>query len=170
VADQERKKVIKKQENSKNCFVCGLKNAFGLHAEFFEVDQGEVRAVFTPGDLHQGYPGRLHGGLAASVLDEAIGRAANAGNGGTAWYVTVELSLKYRKPIPLGERVVAVGRITKNGGRFFEGTGEILLADGSVAVEANARYMNLPLEKIADFDAAEQEWRVTAKDDDPTEL
>lgn len=168
--DQVPKKVIKKQENSKMCFVCGLKNDFGLHAEFFEVDQGEVRAVFTPGVLHQGYPGRLHGGLAAAVLDEAIGRAANAGNGGTAWYVTVELSLKYRKPVPLEDRVIAVGRITKNGGRFFEGSGEIRLADGSVAIEATARYMNLPLEKIADFDAAEQEWRVNAQPSDPTEL
>ncbi|MCM8762953.1 MAG: PaaI family thioesterase, partial [Candidatus Omnitrophica bacterium] len=53
--------VTSKQPNSRMCFVCGLKNAFGLKAAFFNLDTGEVAALFTPREEHQGYPGRLHG-------------------------------------------------------------------------------------------------------------
>ena len=162
--------VMKKQENSKRCFVCGLKNDFGLKAEFFEVASGEIRAVFTPCDFHQSYPGRMHGGIAAAVLDEAIGRAVNAGKDEAVWGVTVDLNLKYRKPVPLGERLVVTGRIVKNGGRVFEGSGEIVLPDGSVAVEATGRYMKLALDKISDFDAEAEEWRVVRNAADPVDF
>lgn len=164
------KKVVRKQQNSKSCFVCGTKNDFGLKTEFYEVEAGELRARFTPGDNHQSYPGRLHGGIAAAVLDETIGRAINAGSGGGEWGVTVDLSIRYRKPVPLNVPLIATGRITKNGGRIFEGSGEILLPDGSVAVEASGRYMKFPLEKIADFDPEEQDWRVVQGPDDPGEF
>jgi uncharacterized protein (TIGR00369 family) len=163
-------RVVKKQHNSKHCFVCGLKNDFGLKASFFEVESGELRARFTPCELHQSYPGRMHGGIAAAVLDEAIGRAVNAGREEDVWGVTVELTLKYRKPVPLGVPLTVTGRIVKEGGRVFEGSGEILLPDGSVAVEASGRYMKFPLDRIADFDESEQEWRVVDSSDDPLEF
>lgn len=158
--------VVKKQENASHCFVCGFKNDFGLKAEFFEVASGEIRAVFTPCDNHQSYPERLHGGLAAAVLDETIGRAVNVGRDGV-WGVTVDLNLKYRKPVPLNVPITVTGRITKDGGRSFEGSGEILLPDGSVAVEASGRYMKLPMEKIAGPLADDLEWKVVPKAGDP---
>ncbi|MFA6504999.1 MAG: PaaI family thioesterase [Treponemataceae bacterium] len=160
-------KVVKKQENASHCFVCGLKNDFGLKAEFYEIEKGEIRALFTPCEMHQGYPGRLHGGLAASVLDETIGRAINAGREDGLWGVTVELSLKYRKPVPLGVPLTVTGRVTKDGGRVYEGSGEILLADGSVAVEASGRYMKLTLDRIAESISDDIEWKVVPKADDP---
>jgi acyl-coenzyme A thioesterase PaaI-like protein len=112
----------------------------------------------------------MHGGIAAAVLDEAIGRAVNAGREEDVWGVTVELTLKYRKPVPLGVPLTVTGRIVKEGGRVFEGSGEILLPDGSVAVEASGRYMKFPLDRIADFDESEQEWRVVDSSDDPLEF
>jgi acyl-coenzyme A thioesterase PaaI-like protein len=160
-------KVVKKQHNSKHCFVCGLKNAYGLKAGFFEVESGELRARFTPCDMHQSYPGRMHGGISAAVLDEAMGRAINVGRDEEVWGVTVDLNLKYRKPVPLNEPLTVTGRITKDGGRVFEGSGEIILPDGTVAVEASGRYMKFPLERIADFNADEQEWKVVEASDDP---
>ncbi|HCM27700.1 MAG: thioesterase [Treponema sp. GWB1_62_6] len=163
-------RIVKKQENSKYCFVCGLKNEKGVKASFFQTESNELRARFVPCEHHQSYPGRLHGGIAASVLDETMGRAINALHPDGVWGVTVELNVKYRKPVPLDGVIVATGRITKDGGRVFEGSGEILLADGSVAVEATGRYMKLPLEKIADFNADEQEWKVTAAEDDPASI
>ncbi len=162
--------VTSKQPNSRMCFVCGLKNAFGLKAAFFNLDTGEVAALFTPREEHQGYPGRLHGGIAASVLDEVIGRAVNPEGLSAVWGVTVELSVKYRKPIPLGQTLTAIGRITSRKGRFFEGSGEILLSDGTVALEAKGRYMELPLEKIARSEIDALEWGVVPLPDDPTEL
>ena len=67
--------VVSKQPNSKMCFVCGLRNSLGLRASFYELDNGDLVATFTPETEHQGYPGRLHGGIASAVLDETIGRA-----------------------------------------------------------------------------------------------
>ena len=55
----------------------------------------------------------------------------------------------------------------KDSKRIFEGTGEILLSDGDVAVEGHGKYIKLPLSKIADFDANEQEWRVVSSPNDP---
>ncbi len=61
--------VTGKQANSKMCLVCGLKNPFGLHTSFFELDNDELLAVFTPREEHQSYPGRLHGGITSTILD-----------------------------------------------------------------------------------------------------
>lgn len=144
------------QNVSRMCMVCGIENAAGLHARFFELDSGELAGVFVPREEHQGYPGRLHGGLASTILDETIGRAINLTDP-TAWGVTVELTVRYRRPVPLGEEIHALGRITKDSGRLFEGTGEIRLADGTVAVEASGKYLRLPIDKIAEGDF-ENEW------------
>ena len=72
-------KVTGKQENSKMCFICGKKNNFGLKASFYETEKNELIAIFKPCQEHQGYPGRLHGGIAAAILDETIGRNINVG-------------------------------------------------------------------------------------------
>ena len=160
-------KITRKQYNSKLCFVCGLKNGSGLKASFFETEKGELVATFTPGEEHQSYPGRLHGGLASAILDETIGRAVMVGNDREVWGITVELSLNYRKPIPLGVELKAVGRIAEENNRFFEGTGEIILPGGEVAVTARGKYMKAPLERIADFDPVVNEWEVVPGEDDP---
>ncbi|KUK47850.1 MAG: Thioesterase superfamily protein [Actinobacteria bacterium 66_15] len=144
------------QNVSRMCIVCGTQNESGLHARFFELDNGELAGVFTPREEHQGYPGRLHGGIASTILDEAIGRAINISDA-DAWGVTIELTVRYRKPVPLGHEITARARITKDSGRIFEGSGEIRLDDGTVAVEATGRYLRLPIDRIAEGDF-EEEW------------
>ena len=144
------------QNVSRMCIVCGTQNESGLHARFFELDNGELAGVFTPREEHQGYPGRLHGGIASTILDEAIGRAINISDA-DAWGVTIELTVRYRKPVPLGHEITACARITKDSGRIFEGSGEIRLDDGTVAVEATGRYLRLPIDRIAEGDF-EEEW------------
>jgi acyl-coenzyme A thioesterase PaaI-like protein len=138
------------------CIVCGTENPAGLHAEFLELDDGRLLGVFTPGERHQGYPGRLHGGIASTILDETIGRAINIVDP-HAWGVTVELTMRFRRPVPLDGPVRVVGRITKDSRRLFEGSGEIVLDDGSVAVEASGRYLKLPIDEIAGNDFG-SEW------------
>jgi uncharacterized protein (TIGR00369 family) len=150
------------------CFVCGLANPAGLHAALYEVESGEVVAVFRPTECHQGYPGRMHGGVAAAVLDETIGRAIMVSTAGAKWGVTVEFTARYRAPVPLGATLRAVGRIVKDSPRFFEGTGEILLPDGTVAVEGRGRYLRLPVERIADSSTEREQWRVVPSPDDPS--
>ena len=162
-------KVTAKQHNSRMCFVCGLKNPAGLKAFFYEVENNQLVALFTPCEEHQGYPDRMHGGLAATILDETIGRAMNIQND-EVWGVTIEFNTRYKKPVPLDTELRVVGRITSENRRLFEGTGEILLPNGEVAVEGRGKYIKLPLDEIADFDFEEQEWKAVLKDEDPKEI
>jgi uncharacterized protein (TIGR00369 family) len=160
-------KVTGKQYNSKLCFICGLKNSSGLQASFYETEDRQLIATFQPTEEHQSYPGRLHGGIASAILDETIGRAVMIGNDKEIWGLTVELKLEYKKPIPLDQEVRVVARITEENSRFFQGTGEIVLANGDIAVVAHGRYMKASLAKIADFDPVENEWQVVKRDEDP---
>jgi acyl-coenzyme A thioesterase PaaI-like protein len=163
------------------CLVCGRDNPFGLHARFYELaaeEPGtagtavdapagastgspaagpELLGVFRVREEHQSYPGRLHGGISSTILDETIGRAILLLQPG-AWGVTVEFTVRFRRPVPLDEEVRCVARITSDRSRVFEGTGEILLADGSVAVEGSGRYIKQSLEGITDEGFIEREW------------
>ncbi len=159
--------VSRKQHNSKMCFVCGLENTFGLKSRFFELATGELLAIFQPATEHQGYPGRLHGGLAATILDETIGRCIMIHQADNIWGVTVDFSMRLRKPIPLDQEVRVLARVKKNGRRMFEGSGEIILSDGGIAVEGKGRYLKMDINTIADFDEEEQLWKVVPMDDDP---
>jgi acyl-coenzyme A thioesterase PaaI-like protein len=163
-------KVLNKQPNSHMCFVCGLDNHFGLKARFFEIDGKELIGLFQPSEEHQGYPGRLHGGIASAILDETIGRAVLIDHP-ESWWVTAELSVRYRKPVPLGGTVRVIGRITGSRGRIFEGSGEILLDDGSAAVTATARYVAQPIVEITGSeDFADETWEVVPEPGDPVSI
>ena len=172
-AARSRRRVLAAQNVSRMCLVCGPDNAFGLHGRFYELapqgdeaaEPGQSRAsgrcellgVFTTREEHQSYPGRLHGGIAAAALDETIGRAIVITHPET-WGVTVELTVRYRRPLRLDRELRVLGRITRDGSRLFEGSGEILLDDGSVAVEAKGKYLKMRLENIAAEGMDEWEW------------
>jgi uncharacterized protein (TIGR00369 family) len=158
---------MKKQPNSFHCFICGVKNVAGVNVSFYEERKAgglsEVMARFTGRSVHQGYPGRLHGGVITGILDETIGRAINAGaadGAATIWGVTVDLSVQFHKPVPLDVELTARGRITAVGRRVFEGTGEIYLPDGVVAASAAGKYVKLLLDDISDMDPETLGWRV----------
>lgn len=162
--------VLKKQKNSKRCFLCGLKNPFGLHASFYELENNELVCLVTPTDEHQSYPGRLHGGIATALLDETIGRAILINHEEEVWGVTIEFTTKFKKPIPLHQQLRIVGRVTKEGSRIFEGTGEILLPNGDVAATGTGVYLRMPLAKITDFDPVAEEWKVIVRKNEPESI
>ena len=165
-----KQKVIRKQPNSKMCFVCGLKNGPGLKAYFYELENKELIGMFTPIEEHQGYPGRLHGGVVSAILDETIGRAILIGYQEDVWFVTVEFNTRFKKPVPLDKEVKVRARVTKEKNRIYEGKGEIILDNGNIAAEGYGKYMKLPIDKIADFDYEEQEWKVVPTEKDPEEI
>lgn len=162
-------KVLKKQHNSEKCIVCGMNNELGLKSAFYETENNEVVAIFRSLEEHQSYPGRLHGGIASAILDETIGRAIMITDP-NMWGVTVELNLKYKKPVPLNEELKVVGRITRDSRRVFEGTGEILLSNGEIAVTAQGKYFKMPIDKITDSEFQEGEWKILSSSDDPEEI
>lgn len=141
-------KVKKKQNISKYCFVCGTDNKGSLQTKFYELENGELMSISTPTRIHQSYPDRVHGGVISSVLDEIIGRAIMISEP-DAWGVTVELNIKYKKPVPIDKPIKALARIIRNSRLIFEGTGEILLEDGTVAAEGHAKYVKMKIEKLA---------------------
>jgi len=150
------RKVVAAQNVSRMCMVCGAENPYSLKARFYELEGGELLGIFGPLNTHQSYPGRLHGGISSAVLDETIGRAISIADP-DAWGVTVELTVRFRKPVPLDGELRAIGRITRDSRKLFEGTGEIVLEDGTVAVEASGKYMKLPIDQIAEGDFG-REW------------
>lgn len=152
-------KITSKQHLSKNCLVCGVENDLGLKTKFYETENQEVIAIFTPHDKLQSYPGVLHGGISATILDETIGRAIMAHYGKDSFGVTIELKIKYKKPVPLGCELKVIGRLSKAKGRIFEGTGELILPNGEIAVSAEGRYMKRNVGQIVDNeDFIDDEW------------
>ena len=162
-------KVVKKQKTSRMCLVCGHDNTFSLKTSFYELENGELIAFFKPLPEHQSYPGRLHGGIAAAMLDETIGRVIFTRDE-SVWGVTAELQMKYHKPVPLDEELRVVARITRDTRKIYEGTGEILLRDGTVAVSAAGKYLKIPLDQIADIWEESKEWMIFQTGNDPVEI
>jgi acyl-coenzyme A thioesterase PaaI-like protein len=164
-----KRAVLSAQNISRMCMVCGTDNPAGLHARFYQLEGDELLGVFEPVEAHQGYPGRLHGGIASTVLDETIGRALNMTEP-ESWGVTVELTVRFRQAVPLDRPLRAVGRITRNSSRLFEGTGEIVLDDGTVAVEASGKYMKMGIDRIAEGDFNEQWFEDTREKPEAVEI
>ena len=156
------RKVLASQNVSRMCMVCGRDNPYSLKARFYQLEDGELVGEFDALEQHQSYPGRLHGGISSAILDETIGRAMNITDP-DAWGVTVELTVRFRKPVPLDAPLRAYARITRDTSRIFEGTGEIVLPDGTVAVEASGKYMKMPIDQIADGDFS-KEWFADERD------
>lgn len=139
---------MKKQPNSRMCFVCGVENPVGLKASFYEDEQGRVVGEITPREEYQGYPSVLHGGIAATLLDEVAGRVIT---GLGLWMATAKLEIRYKQPIPIGIPFTVIGEKVRLRGRALEAHAEIRLEDGSVAVEADGLYLRLPEERVETF-------------------
>lgn len=142
-------KVIKKQNNSNDCLICGINNKLGLNAQFYEMEDKSVVTKFKFKNEHQSYPQRTHGGMISALLDELVGRAIWIYDP-NMWGVTMSLNVKFRKPVPLETELIGVGRIDSQTSRTFSGSGEIKDSLGNVLAEATAVYMKLSISKIAE--------------------
>ena len=159
--------VTGKQPNSKMYFVCGLENSIGLKSRFYGLENGELLATFSPAKEHQGYPGRLHGGIAAAILDETIGRAVMLKHSDNIWGVTVDFAMRLKRPIPLDGQIRVLARITKDTRKTFEGSGEILLDDGTAAITATGKYLKMDIDTITNADFVEEAWDIIEDCDEP---
>jgi uncharacterized protein (TIGR00369 family) len=96
------------------CFGCGPANAAGLQLEFFLAQDGSVVAFPAIPDRFEGPPTYLHGGVIATMLDEAMSKAVRA-RGVTA--MTRQLEVDYRRPVPSATEVRMEGRVLRQEGR-----------------------------------------------------
>jgi uncharacterized protein (TIGR00369 family) len=110
------------------CFGCGQANPIGLHLEFLLADDGSVVCLATIPDSFEGPPGYVHGGIIATLLDEAMSKAVRA-RGMTA--MTRKLEIEYPRPVPSGAPIRMEGRVVSSEGRKHWVEGRILNACGS---------------------------------------
>ncbi len=150
---------MKKQPSSKTCFVCGVENIAGLHLHFTEVEPGEVVAEKVIPAQYAGYPGIVHGGILASILDEIAGRAFMHGDP-PRFMFTAKLSIRYRKPVPVGQKLVFKGHAGKDYGRVADATGEVLLPDGTLLADAVGTYVDVTDEMIQNVDLESLGWKI----------
>ncbi|MCX8014699.1 MAG: PaaI family thioesterase, partial [candidate division WOR-3 bacterium] len=104
-------------KNSDNCFACGPNNPIGLKLKFTPIANG-VKTEFVPTKAYEGFQDITHGGIVATLLDEAIAWACRT-CGTNA--VTGEITVRYKRPLITGRPVSIVGIIEKNKGKLLLG-------------------------------------------------
>ena len=149
------------QPNSKMCFICGLENPVGLRLRIYEVEPGVVESTFTAPEHFQGYPGVLHGGIIATIIDEISGRALMGPVDKPRFMFTAKLEVRYRKNVPIGKPLRLVGKAGLDKGRSAESWAGIYDAENGVLLaEGSTLLVNVPEEKLKDINHAEMGWKV----------
>lgn len=117
------------------CFACGKDNPIGLKLKFYQ--EGELaKAEFTPGELYQGWPGIVHGGILCTILDEAMGYAVIF-NG--IWsYVTARAETRFRNQARVGEPLIITGSVDRKAKRQIWTSATIVRQDGTSVAESTA--------------------------------
>lgn len=151
---------MSRQPNSHHCFVCGLQNLAGLKMVFYDNGADEVTCTYTVPAQYEGYPGIVHGGIVASMLDEAVGRVSMI-HDPNHFMMTVKMEIKYRQPVPTETPLTLVGKLVKLRGRLAMATGEVRLPSGEVAAEAELTLADLPEQfKVSDAGIEALGWKV----------
>ncbi|MFW6033078.1 MAG: PaaI family thioesterase [Phycisphaeraceae bacterium] len=119
-----------------DCFVCGDPRIPGLKLTFRE-DQTGVFAECDCLDHWQGYPGQVHGGIIAWMIDGAMTHALFA-RGIAA--VTADLRLRYRHPVELGRPVNIRADVTRESPPLFVVEAAIEQA-GRLCARGEAKFM-----------------------------
>lgn len=121
------------------CFGCGGDNTGGMKLTF-EQDNLNRRIVgrFVLGERYQGGGGFAHGGIIATLLDEAMGKVCRFRE---VRAVTAELTVEYLKPVNVQNELIVEGRETEMKGRNIFMTGEIRDSAGAVLAKSRARFV-----------------------------
>jgi uncharacterized protein (TIGR00369 family) len=122
------------------CFGCGPANPIGLQLEFLLSADGTVVCLTTVPDRFEGHPGYLHGGIIATLLDEAMSKAARAQGLMT---MTGRLEIDYVRPVPSGAHIRMEGRIVRSEGRKHWIEAKILNARGSLLAQGKGLFVEV---------------------------
>jgi len=122
-----------------HCFGCGGANDDGMKLAF--VQDNEKRRIvgrFVLGERYQGGGGMGHGGIIATLLDEAMGKVCRFRE---VRAVTAELTVEYLKPVNVQDEIVVEGWETEQKGRNLFHVGEIRNAAGDVLARGKGRFV-----------------------------
>lgn len=150
------------QPNAQNCFVCGLANPLGLKLRFYQETPGKVFANVIIPDEYQSFPGVVHGGIIAAILDEAAGRSQmyNDPSRDTRFMFTASMQIHYRKNVPTGEPLKLVGIAGKAKQRSAQARGEIYGPEGDLLAEADLVLVDLPDQFYKAHPIDQANWKV----------
>ena len=125
------------------CFACGQRNPYGIHMVFRREDNTIV-SDFSPREAYQGFPGILHGGIVAVVLDEALNRTSLLAEQ-PAWTMTGRLDIRYRRYVPYGPLLRVRATLGMQRRRMTQASGRLTLAadESVVFAEAQGSFMGL---------------------------
>ncbi len=140
LGNEEEVAGLNDRSDYQRCFVCGAQNASGLRLEFRREDE-RVVADFLPEEAFQGFPGVVHGGILASLLDEALSRTALLYG---EWVMTGRLEIRYRQPAVVGQLLRVTAEIEQRRARMVQARGAIALAVDPKVIIAEARGTFLP--------------------------
>ncbi|HNQ72562.1 MAG TPA: PaaI family thioesterase [Verrucomicrobiota bacterium] len=142
---------MKELPHTHSCFVCGDRNPHGLQLRF-HTDGQEVTTRFRPSSAHVGFKGVVHGGLAATVLDEIMVWACVVATRRFAY--CAELTVRYLQPLQPDQEVWVTAALTANRkGRLFEAAAAIKDQAGDVLVTATGKYVPIPAAALAGMEA-----------------
>jgi uncharacterized protein (TIGR00369 family) len=127
------------------CFGCGDANSAGLHLEFYLAEDGSVVSLPTVPDNFEGPIGSLHGGIIATLLDEAMSKAVRA-RGVTA--MTRQMEIDYQRPVPSGEPIRIEGRVVRNEGRKHWTEARILNARAITLASSKGLFVEVRVHKL----------------------
>jgi len=120
-----------------HCFVCGEHNPAGLRARFFE-QNGEAVTEVVAAPTFEGYKDIYHGGVISALLDEVMIKAILARG---IYAVTAEITVRYHRPVAIGEKLDFRGRILSKRRRLYETEGEVVGSDGGLCASATGKYV-----------------------------
>jgi uncharacterized protein (TIGR00369 family) len=146
------------QSNTHQCFVCGVDNPAGLKITFESNGEGKVQAKIRFSMQFQGYPGIVHGGVIAAVLDEAAGRATMKGKRPEFSLVTGKLSVRYRKPVKVEEWVTVEGTYEACSGRVHTCKGKLISESGEVLADADVVLVEPAQELVDAITTTDDQW------------
>jgi uncharacterized protein (TIGR00369 family) len=125
---------------SNRCFGCGPANQSGLRLEFLLSDDGSVVSLPVVTNAFEGHPGYLHGGVIATLLDEAMSKAVRA-QGSIS--MTRKIEIDYLRPVPSESQLRIEGRVVRNEPRKHWAEARILNEDGIVLAEAKGLFIEV---------------------------
>jgi len=135
--EPEHPPTIDEQEG--HCFGCGPRNAQGLRLTFIldnEAHTATSQVNLTR--LHEGAPGYIHGGIIATLMDEAMSKL-NRPFGVLA--MTRHLEVDYLRPSPVGRDLILTGRHLRRDGRKLFHEADLRLPDGTVLAKGKGLFI-----------------------------
>lgn len=124
--------------DDRHCFACGPDNESGLRMTF-EYGDGTARSRIVPRREFGGWSDIMHGGIVATLLDEAMAHAALAAG---VRAVTARIELRFRNPVPTGRPLIVEGKVVSRRGRVMDIEGVLSGEDGTPYASSHARFLS----------------------------